>query len=145
VWLGVPVSGNDKMRGFRRLELRTPGGTALPWVVNNTGSVYDWPEIIFAPDCARVAVHLGRYDPYTIVQTAEFAAYARGQRIAARYLDDRDPCVLSEYAYSDLCWLSPDRVEYRFSPPNPMRWRRVDVTRVRPTLGKPKRKPCKRR
>jgi len=126
-WLGMPVEpGMARERGLRRLELRRADGSTVRWRDVNDGA--DWPEVVFAPDCARVAVLLDRHGPYVVVPTAQLVQLAQGVASDAHYLDDQEPCALA-LVYSDLRWRSPTVVEYR-SGGEPMATRTADVTRA---------------
>src|SRR5262245_16427783 len=140
VWWAAPVpSGIATARGFARLDLVPDRGASLTWIATERGATmaHDVPEVVFSPDCARVALLEDRHGPYVVVATADLLAHARGARVPARYLDDQVPCALG-FVYSDLRWRSPTEVEYR-SGGEPFEWRRVDVTRAPDRLVP---KPC---
>jgi hypothetical protein len=140
IWLGVAVEpGLSRERGLRRLQLRRADGSTVRWRDVNDGA--DWPEIVFAPDCARVAVLLDRHGPYVVVPTAQLVRFAEGAPSDAHYLDDQPPCALA-FTYSDLRWRSPTEVEYRAGG-EPMTMRTADVTRAPTTrLAHPCRDPA---
>lgn len=140
MWWGAPVpTGTAPARGFVRIDLVPDHGASLTWLATAPGAAmaHDLPEVVFSPDCARVALLDDRNGPYVIVATADLLAYARGIDVPARYLDDQVPCTLG-FVYSDLRWRSATEVEYR-SGGDPFEWRRVDVTRAPDRLVP---KPC---
>jgi hypothetical protein len=137
VWRGVAVkSGLLPERGLRRVELRRADGTVTKWLDADEGA--DWPEVVFAPDCARVAMLLNRHGPIEVIATAQLARFAAGAATEIHYLDDQEPCALT-FVYEGLAWESATVLRYR-SGGEPMKARQADVTRA-PTTRSPR--PCR--
>lgn len=140
VWWGAPVpAGMAPARGFVRLDLVPDHGAPLTWLATEPGATmaHDVPEVVFSPDCTRVALLRDRHGPYVVIATTDLLAYVRAVDVPARYLDDQVPCMLG-FVYSDLRWRSATEVEYR-SGGDPFEWHRVDITHA-PSRLVPK--PC---
>jgi hypothetical protein len=127
LWRGVTVRPERfKAAGLRSVRIQFAAGEDFVFQSLPEG-VRVWPEVVFSPDCRRVALLATSRGPYVIVATRALRSYLKGRHVAARYLDDQVPCA-AEFRYYDLRWLSNDEVEYRSGGEGPMptRHRRIE-------------------
>ena len=111
--------------GLRSVRIRFADGEDLVFR-SLQGEVHVWPEVVFSPDCKRVALLRTTRGPYVIVATRTLRDYLKGRHVAARYLHDEVPCG-PEFAYQDLRWVSNSEVEYRSGGGGPMVTRRREI------------------
>jgi len=112
LWRGVTVHPERLQSfGLRAVNIRFADGEEVTFR-SIAGEVHAWPEVVFSPDCRRVALLGTRHGPYVIVATRLLRRYLKGGHVAARYLRDDVPCE-PELVYQDLKWRSNDEVEYR--------------------------------
>lgn len=111
--------------GLRSVKIRFTDGEELVFR-SFQDEVHVWPEVVFSPDCKRVALLRHRRGPYVIVATRALRGYLKARHVAARYLHDEVPCG-PEFAYQDLRWVSNSEVEYRSGGEGPMVTRRREI------------------